>query len=64
MIGWAFAESVLSSVLPMYTLDNAEVKSGTQDSFWMPGAACYTIVVIVCSMKVRLYSDCMVSFFI
>ena len=48
-IGTAMCESVIMSVLPLYFLDNSNVKGS---SFWESGATCFTVVVFVVSSKI------------
>ena len=44
-------ESVVTSVVPLYLLNESEKNTGVLSSFWQPGAACFTCVIIVVSMK-------------
>ena len=46
----AIYESVLISILPLFLMHNYNDK-GSIDSFWEPGAVCYTIVIIVVNLK-------------
>jgi len=50
-IGMGILESVVVSVVPLYLLNNSEKDTGVLTSFWQAGAACFTCVIIVVSMK-------------
>lgn len=50
-IAMGVLESVVVSVVPMYLLNNSEKNTGVLTSFWQPGAACFTCVIIVVSAK-------------
>ena len=50
----AFIESIVLSVLPLYTLTNSDIQTANQEIFMQAGATCLTAVVIVVNLKVRI----------
>jgi len=44
-------ESVIASVVPLYLLQDSEPNTGVLTAFWQAGAACFTVVIIIVSMK-------------
>lgn len=48
----AVIESVVLSVLPLYTLSNGDYRTGVEESFQAAGATCLTAVVIVVNLKI------------
>lgn len=48
----AIIESILMSVVPMYTLTNSQLGFGLENTHWESGAVCYTVVVIVVNAKI------------
>lgn len=46
----AIYESALLSILPLFLMDNYD-KKGVLNTFWEPGAVCYTMVIIVVNLK-------------
>lgn len=56
---WIFSavmESVVLSVLPLYTLQNGDYRTGVEETFLQAGATCLTAIVIVDNLKVNCYS--------
>ena len=52
---WIFAaliESIIISVLPLFTLVNASKDSGNTESFLMAGMTAFTVIVLVVNFKV------------
>lgn len=49
-IGSAFLESIVVSVLPLFTLQNFH--RGREDTFLFAGATCLSVVVVVVNLKV------------
>ena len=47
-------ESVVISVVPLYTLQNSQPSYGLLNSFWEAGAVCYTIVIVIVNAKVSI----------
>jgi phospholipid-transporting ATPase len=48
---WAIFESIIISVIPLYTLHNSD-SNGQMNTFWECGATTFTICIIVINMKI------------
>lgn len=53
-IGGAILESVVLSVLPLFTLWNGDYRTGTEDHFLQAGMTCLTAIIIIANIKVSL----------
>jgi len=49
---WAIFESILISVVPLYTLRNSEPSNGQLNTFWECGATTFTISIIIINAKI------------
>ncbi|RYH05661.1 hypothetical protein EON65_44100, partial [archaeon] len=45
-------ESIILSVLPLYTLYNGDFRTGTEDHFLQAGMTCLTAVVVIVNLKI------------
>jgi len=45
-------ESILMSVVPLYTLTNSQPSYGLENTHWEAGAVCYTVVILVVNAKI------------
>eukprot|EP01039_Chlorochromonas_danica_P007893 gene7893-8706_t len=50
-IGGAILESVVLSVLPLFTLWNGDYRTGTEDHFLQAGMTCLTAIIIIVNIK-------------
>lgn len=56
MILHSILDSILAALLPLYFLTNFDIYTGTLNALQEAGALCFTIVIVLCNIKVRMLS--------